>query len=398
MKKRILAIVCVLAMLTSFAACGKNDSNDETTGAETSSEATGKVETFTSEYEIKGTTSQGAPKNDTFIFDGKTTDGIITELTFDIIRNKDTDSEYSKKDIMGYLMNVSDATIEKTENGYKLTKFTSNGYDADFGDGSNSQFMVSGSADEINDETTFKDITILDLVIGKELELDMALIAFKGVAKEAGITDFSGDTLIKDLLSAYGLYADGSFTEGTNRISFEGANGGRSYGEQIDAIVAHILASDMTLEDVYEMFKTTNQGDTAIMDRDAVSGATIAFTGDFARTVYLAIYGELFEGVTGHNTTDEGTTVTVLTQGFGGEITTKVTFDTKGKIAAIAISNASETPDIGGKLTAEDSDFIKSIIASQDSLDSVDATAGATVTSNALISAVKFATEYFAAL
>ena len=44
--------------------------------------------TFSAEYEMKGTTFAGKPKNDTFIFEGKTVDGVITELNFDIVRNK----------------------------------------------------------------------------------------------------------------------------------------------------------------------------------------------------------------------------------------------------------------------------------------------------------------------
>lgn len=95
----------------------------------------GNVETFSAEYEMVGTTSSGQPKNDTFIFEGETTDGIITKLNFDIIRNKGSEDEYSKKDIMGYLMNVSDATVEKTEDGYRLATLSAYGYDPAYSDG-----------------------------------------------------------------------------------------------------------------------------------------------------------------------------------------------------------------------------------------------------------------------
>ena len=87
---------------------------------------------FSAEYEIVGTTSAGKPKNDTFIFEGKTTDGIITELNFDIIRNKGLEGEYSKKDIMGYLMNISDAAVTKIGDGYELTNLGINGYETKF--------------------------------------------------------------------------------------------------------------------------------------------------------------------------------------------------------------------------------------------------------------------------
>lgn len=99
------------------------------------------VESFSAEYEMDGTTSAGKPKNDTFIFEGKTTDGIITELNFDIIRNKGLEGEYSKKDIMGYQMNVSDAAVTKTGDGFELTNLGMNGYETKFG-----QYMTPPSA------------------------------------------------------------------------------------------------------------------------------------------------------------------------------------------------------------------------------------------------------------
>lgn len=48
------------------------------------------------------------------------TDSIIAKLNFNIIRNKGSEDAYSRKDIMGYLMNISDDTVEKTEDGYRL--------------------------------------------------------------------------------------------------------------------------------------------------------------------------------------------------------------------------------------------------------------------------------------
>ena len=117
---------------------------------------------FAAEYEMAGTTSAGKPKNDTFIFEGMTDEnGIITELNFDIIRNKGTDAAYSKKDIMGYMINVSDATVKKTDAGLALTGFTAYGYDEAFGEGSNAQFMVSASCENLTDETAFGELTFI---------------------------------------------------------------------------------------------------------------------------------------------------------------------------------------------------------------------------------------------
>ena len=145
----VFMVIIVLALLLSVSACAE--------GA--------KVETFSAEYEMVGTTSAGLPKNDTFIFEGETTDGIITKLNFDIVRNKGAEDEYSKKDIMGYMMNVSDATVEAAENGFKLTTFTVYGYDPAFSDGDAyyAQYMVSASCDALTEDTLFQDLTFLDM-------------------------------------------------------------------------------------------------------------------------------------------------------------------------------------------------------------------------------------------
>lgn len=350
---------------------------------------------FSAEYEMKGTTSAGKPKNDTFIFEGKTVDGVITELNFDIIRNKGVEGEYSKKGIMGYMMNVSDAKVEKTETGYALSQMTAYGYDPNFDSGMYAQFMVSASCENLTEETTFGELTFANMAKpGEALAMDKAILAFQYLANEAGIT-LTEETPVKDLLAIHGFYKDG-FVEGATRVSFAGYNGGRSYGEQVDAIVAHILKEGMTLEEVYEMFKTVNQADEPIEERDTVSGATIAFVGDFQRMVYMAIHGKLFEGVVTHTTTDGVTKVEVATQGFAGEIETHVSFDAEGKIVAVSVRDAQETEGIGAAVYAEDSVFLKAIVDGNTA--EVDAVAGATVTSEALKKAVGMAREYVNAL
>lgn len=353
-----------------------------------------KVETFAAEYEMFGTTSAGLPKNDTFIFEGETTDGVITKLNFDIIRNKGEADEYSKKDIMGYMMNVSDATVEEAEDGLKLTTFTVYGYDPAFSDGDAyyAQFMVNASCDALTEDTLFQDLTFNDMARpDNAVTLDKALIVYGYLGREAGL-ELTGETPVKDLLVLHGLYADGAFAAGSNRVSFAGYNGGRSYGEQIDAIVAYILANQMTLEDVYEMFRTVNQASTPIPERDVVSGATITFTGDFQRMVYLAIHGELFQGVVNVTENEDGSVVKeVVTQGYGGEVETHVTLDAEGRVTAISVRDAQETDGIGAVLTADGSEYIAALIAGQDDLDAVDAVTDATVTSDALKQAVEFA-------
>ena len=388
MKQKISIISLAIVMGLGMVGC----STKPTDPIEPKSE----IKEFGAEYEMKGTTSSGKPKNDTFIFSGETEDGIITKLTFDVIRNKGQEGAYSKKDLMGYLMNISDAQVDKDGDNFKLTKLTSYGYDTAFDEGSAAQFMVSASIDAITDTTTFKDLTFTndaqstpDNIVS--VPMDKALIAYKYVADEAKIENFSEETLVKDILSAHGLYDGTTFVEGTQRISFAGYHGGRSYGEQIDAIAAYILEKKMTLEDVYEMFKTVNQGSTPIEERDVISGATITFVGDFQRMAYVAIHGELFEGVLTHTQTDDQRVIEVVTQGYGGEIETHVTFDNEGKITDIKVRDAQETAEIGATLTADGSDFINALLAGQGKADVV---AGATVTSNSLIKAVQLAIEF----
>ena len=376
--KKICSVLLALALLLPAAALAED----------------AKVETFAAEYEMFGTTSAGLPKNDTFIFEGETTDGIITKLNFDIIRNKGEADEYSKKDIMGYMMNVSDATVEEAEDGFKLTTFTVYGYDPAFSDGDAyyAQFMVNASCDALTEDTLFQDLTFNDMARpDNAVTLDKALIVYGYLGREAGL-ELTGETPVKDLLALHGLYADGTFAAGSNRVSFAGYNGGRSYGEQIDAIVAYILANQMTLEDVYEMFRTVNQASTPIPERDVVSGATITFTGDFQRMVYLAIHGELFQGVVNVTENEDGSVVKeVVTQGYGGEVETHVTLDAEGRVTAISVRDAQETDGIGAVLTADGSEYIAALIAGQDDLDAVDAVTDATVTSDALKQAVEFA-------
>lgn len=386
--KKLLSLLMAGMLLISMAACSSNTDQKD---SENKPEETPVVETFSAEYEMVGTTSAGLPKNDTFIFEGTTTDGIITELNFDIIRNKGLDGEYSKKTLMGYLMNVSDSTITTAEDGTISATIGMNGYETKFG-----QYMITGVIDNLSEDSQFKDMVITNYT-GEVLNMEDSLMIYQYLANEAGIT-LTEETPVKDLLAISGLYADGAFVaEGNNRVSFAGFHGGRSYGEQIDAIVDYILANKMTLEDVYEMFKTVNQQSEPIEERDTISGATIAFVGDFQRMVYLAIHGELFEGVVNSTTTDGQTVIEVATQGFGGEIETHVTFDDEsGKIVSISVRDAQESEDVGAVLTADDSDFINALIAGQEDIANVETVSGATVTSESLIKAVQFAQEYYA--
>ena len=390
MKKKITALLLTAGLALSLAACGGKTPDPTPTPdapTPTPSEATGPVvENFSAEYEMVGTTSAGKPKNDTFIFEGTTEDGIIKTLNFDIIRNKGLEDEYSKKGIMGYMMNVADASVTKADDGSLSLSLNVYGYEEKFDFG---QYMVYGTLAGLTEDATFGDMTVTSYT-GEVLDLEKSTTLYQYLASEAGIT-LTGETPLKDLVAICGLYKDGAFTEGSNRVSFAGFHGGRSYGEQIDAIVEHILTHNMTLEDVYTMFQTVNQSSEPISERDTVAGATIAFVGDFQRMVYLAIHGELFEGVVGTTPVEGGTRYEVVTQGYAGEVETYVVIDGDGKITSISVRDAQETPEVGGKLTEDNSEFIQALIAGQDDLTKVDTVSGATFTSNALLKAVNFA-------
>ena len=392
MKKKLcsaLALTLALSMLGACSAPAADPTAPATSAPEVSQEPQGPVvESFSAEYEMTGTTSAGKPKNDTFIFEGTTEDGIIKTLNFDIIRNKGLDDEYSKKGIMGYMMNVSDAEVVKTGSGWSMPALNVYGYETQYDFG---QYMVYGVLEELTEDSTFADMTITSYT-GDVLDMDKAITVYRYFANEGGI-ELTAETPVKDLLAIQGLYKDGTFQEGKNRVSFAGYHGGRSYGEQMEAIEEHILTHDMTLEDVYEMFQTVNQQSEPIEERDTVSGATIAFVGDFQRMVYLAIHGELFEGVVTTSQQEEGVRYEVVTQGYGGEVETYVTINGEGKVVSISVRDSQETPEVGGKLTEENSEFIQALVAGQEDVSKVDAIAGATFTSNALIKAVQFAQE-----
>ena len=247
------------------------------------------VSSFSAELNKEVTAYGGASYVDTYVFEGETTDGVITQLNFDIIRDRGTEKELSKKDIMGYLMNVATATVTSTENGLTL-QLDVNALSNELG-----QYMITATGAGITAETTLSDLIYIGSAKGgysrEDYGIETGLLALSYLGTELGL-ELTAQTPVVDVLAGFGLVSDGTVVEGSKRISFAGMNGGRSYGEQVDAIVAHILANNMTLEQVLEMFQTVNQIDVAIEDRDAISGATISFGEDFQEIVSVAINGQ----------------------------------------------------------------------------------------------------------
>ena len=66
---------------------------------------------------------------------------------------------------MGYLMNISDATVEKTEDGYRLVTLSAYGYDPAYSDGDAyyAQYMLTASCDTLTEDTLFSGLTFSDL-------------------------------------------------------------------------------------------------------------------------------------------------------------------------------------------------------------------------------------------
>ena len=384
--KKLLLLVTSLLLATSLVACS-NGSGDVTPTDKPTSTPSVDVKSFTGDF-VKEGESMGVSFVDTYSFVGETTDGIITSLTFDIVRNKGKENELSKKDIMGYSMNISEAKVSLGEaESLSLDKLVANGYDEDIKDG---QFMVTGSIKELTHNTTLADLTFT-MNYARAATIDEVLVAFSNVASENGIDNLSASTKVVELLPIYGIeVSDKAIGVGEGRVSFDGPMGGRSFGEQVDSLVAYILANKMTLEDVAKLLEEENTG--PIMERDTIAGCTIAFTPEFKGVVANAMGIEsVKEGVLDVVAGEDGTSIAkVSVNGYGGEILLDITLK-EGEITNIVVTSDSETDGIGKVLTAKDSEFIKTLIAKQSSLDSVDVVADSTVTSKALIKAVESA-------
>ena len=80
MSKKIRSIAALTLSFALLSACGGKPQENPTPTPGESQPQGPVVEEFSAEYEMFGTTSAGLPKNDTFIFEGTTEDGIIKTL------------------------------------------------------------------------------------------------------------------------------------------------------------------------------------------------------------------------------------------------------------------------------------------------------------------------------
>ncbi len=123
-------------------------------------------------------------------------------------------------------------------------------------------------------------------------------------------------------------------------------------------------------------------GQTAPVTVDVLSGATVT-SNAIIEAVNAAVPAAPVADVPAGNVV-EGTA-----EGFQSDVKVTVTLDENNTIAAIVVDSASETPGFGTRC-AEDADFLAQFVG-QTAPVTVDALAGATVTSNAIIEAVNAA-------
>ena len=121
-----------------------------------------------------------------------------------------------------------------------------------------------------------------------------------------------------------------------------------------------------------------SQGDLAITDVDAITGATITSSAVMGAVNAASSYVL-------DSSAPAGGALTGTADGFGGPITVEVTMD-GDDITAVTVTSNSETPSIAGAALEQ----IPAAIVEADSAD-VDIVAGATYTSNGIINAVKAA-------
>ena len=87
------------------------------------------------------------------------------------------------------------------------------------------------------------------------------------------------------------------------------------------------------------------------------------------------------------STNDVGYVITVISNGYGGEMTILIGIDASGLVSNVKLMKHSETAGLGAKTA--DNDYTNQYIGKDKNLDGIEAITGATVSSRAFSSAVK---------
>ncbi len=200
-------------------------------------------------------------------------------------------------------------------------------------------------------------------------------------------------TTVAELLTAMGMYntETGTITNGYKQFKLKGYWGGGTYDQQLTAVEDYIVDNGLTLMEAYEIISTSNQGSD--LERDSIAGATVMFDSKMVEIFRVAAGApKQVEGVVDTTVDGDNTIYTVEVNGLE-KITVKVTVDALGTIVEMVVTDHSETASLGGAVI--EGAYIQGIIDGQDNLDGIDAVAGSTLTSNALVEAARKTLEQF---
>ncbi len=203
--------------------------------------------------------------------------------------------------------------------------------------------------------------------------------------------------------------------EAKNGVGYTVTTQGQGYGGMIKFITAFDKDGNIASLSILEMAETPGIGDKVndpvFLDQfigkneefsssniDVISGSTISSNASLdAMNLAIQAYnqvalGVVVEEVANFEVMDDGS-IKATDKGFQSDVSATVSFDDNGAVAEVVFDTAAETPDYGTKI-GEDADFAAQFIGATSSDEvEADVIAGATVTSNAAIKAVKTAIE-----
>lgn len=234
-------------------------------------------------------------------------------------------------------------------------------------------------------ETLLMDLGIMGAYPGAPVNYQDEIYGLLANALNIEITE---TTTLKEFLIPMGLFDEDAnlVKNGQTNLELTGAYGGRSFNHQLEAIEQYIVANALTLEEVYTLLSTNNQG---YDNRDAIAGATIMFDVKMQAIVAKAANIEVPEEETsliGVQEEDANTIVTVKTYGMY-EMIVQVTFNEDHEVIEVAVLSHNETEGYG--LDLIEGDYVTNFVGQ--SSDQVDTVAGVTLTSQGIIDAVSLA-------
>ena len=172
---------------------------------------------------------------------------------------------------------------------------------------------------------------------------------------------------------------------------FIGKSGTLKYGEGIDAISGATITSNAVLEAVNKILATAGSAEPAVPASAQPAAVEPVTTPEPAvePTPELTAEVEPMPEPTAETAASSGETATV--KGFAGDIDVTVVLNDDGTIKSVTVggANFNETPGLGAK--AQDEAFTAQFVGKRAPLkygEGVDAIAGATITSNAVLEAI----------